>query len=121
MGKVLGLGSAKQGSGHWWAQRVTAAALVLLGIWLIAALAWVGSFDYDAIRLWIGHPLNATLLASFVAVSAHHSKLGVDVILEDYAHGPTKIALSLLSVFFHVVVGALGVIAVLRIAFGGAA
>ena len=121
LGKVLGLGAAKEGAGHWWSQRVTAVALVALGIWFVASLFALQGFDYDAVTSWIRHPVNATLLALFVAVSAYHSQLGLQVVIEDYVHGALKTASIVLSNFFHVIVGALGVIAVLRIALGGAA
>ncbi len=118
LGKVLGLGSAKEGAKHWWSQRVTAVGLALLGVWFIVSLACVGSFDYGAVTAWIAHPCNAALLSVFIATLAYHSQLGVQVVIEDYIHGALKTALIVLSNFFHVVLGAMGVIAVLRIAFG---
>ncbi len=121
LGQVLGLGSAKAGVKHWWSQRVTAVALALLGVWFIASLACLGSFEYGAVIGWIGKPVNATLLSLLIASLAYHSQLGVQVVLEDYVHGATKTVTIVLSNFFHVVVGALGVIAVLRIAFGSVA
>ena len=121
LGKVLGLGSAKSGTHHWWSQRVTAVALALLGVWFIASLACLGSFEYGAVLAWIGNPFNATLLSLFIASLAYHSQLGVQVVIEDYVHGATKTVSIVLSNFIHVVVGALGVIAVLRIAFGSVA
>jgi succinate dehydrogenase / fumarate reductase membrane anchor subunit len=121
LGKVLGLGSAKAGAKHWWSQRVTAVALALLGVWFIASLACLGSFEYGAVIGWIANTCNATLLSLFIASLAYHSQLGVQVVIEDYVHGATKTVTIVLSNFFHVVVGAVGVIAVLRIAFGGVA
>ena len=56
LGTVLGLGTAKEGAGHWWSQRVTAVGLVLLGAWFIASLAYLGTFDYEAVTSWIGKP-----------------------------------------------------------------
>jgi len=121
LGKVLGLGSAKTGTHHWWSQRLTAVALALLGIWFIGSLACLGGFEYGAVLAWIGNPFNATLLSLFIASLAYHSQLGVQVVIEDYVHGATKTVSIVLSNFIHVVVGALGVIAVLRIAFGSVA
>jgi succinate dehydrogenase / fumarate reductase, membrane anchor subunit len=121
LGKVLGLGAAKEGAGHWWSQRLTAVALALLGVWFIASLASLGSFDYSAVTAWIARPWNAALLSIFVAVMSYHSHLGVQVVIEDYVHGAAKTISIVLSNFFHVLVGVLGVVAVLRIAFGGAA
>jgi len=59
LGKALGLGSAKDGTGHWWSQRVTAAALAILGLWFAIALASLDGFDFQTVRLWLGAPLNS--------------------------------------------------------------
>ena len=121
LGKVLGLGSAKQGAHHWWMQRVTAVGLALLGIWFLVSLACVGSFEYVAIVKWAANPCNAALLAVMIGTLAYHSLLGVQVVIEDYIHGVLKTALIVLSNFFHVVLAAIGIVSVLRIAFGSAA
>ena len=121
LGTVLGLGSAKQGAKHWWSQRVTAVGLVVLGAWFVVSLVCLGSFEFGAVTAWIGNPINATLLSLFIATLAYHSQLGVQVVLEDYVHGATKTVCIVLSNFFHVIIAALGVMSVLRIAFGGAA
>jgi succinate dehydrogenase / fumarate reductase membrane anchor subunit len=121
LGTVLGLGAAKAGVKHWWSQRVTAVGLALLGVWFVISLLCLGSFEYSAVTTWIANPINATLLSIFVATLSFHSQLGVQVVIEDYVHGAMKTISIVLSNFLHVVVGALGVIAVLRIAFGGVA
>ena len=121
LGRVAGLGTAKEGAKHWWAQRLTAVGLVLLGAWFIVSLAMLGSFEYGAVRHWIAGPFNATLLSVFIGTLAYHSQLGVQVVIEDYVHGALKTVSIILSNFSHIVIGVLGVIAVLRIAFGGAA
>jgi succinate dehydrogenase / fumarate reductase, membrane anchor subunit len=120
LSRVLGLGSAKDGTKHWWSQRVTAVALSLLGVWLIVSLAMLDSLGYAAVVTWIGRPFNATLLSLFVLTLAYHSQLGVQVVVEDYVQGALKTVTLLLSNFIHVVVAALSVVAVLRIAFGDA-
>jgi succinate dehydrogenase / fumarate reductase, membrane anchor subunit len=121
LGRVLGLGAAKQGVGHWWSQRVTAIGLILLGAWFIGSLLTLSNFSYETVTAWIRHPVSATLLSLFVAVSAYHSQLGIQVVIEDYVHGALKTVSIVLSNFFHVLIGVLGVISVLRIAFGGVA
>jgi succinate dehydrogenase / fumarate reductase, membrane anchor subunit len=120
IGQVLGLGSAKAGAHHWWMQRVTAVALALLGVWFVASIFCATSFEYSAVTTWIANPIHATLLSVFIAALAYHSQLGVQVVIEDYVHGATKTVTIVLSTFFHVIVGALGVISVLRIAFSAA-
>ena len=121
MGRVLGLGSAKEGAKHWWSQRVSAVGLALLSVWFLASLALLGGFDYGAVTAWIGNPCNAALLTLFVATLSYHSQLGVQVIVEDYVHGALKTIMIVLSTFFHVAIAVLGIVAVLRIAFGSVA
>jgi succinate dehydrogenase / fumarate reductase membrane anchor subunit len=118
LGKVLGLGSAKAGAHHWWAQRVTAIGLALLGAWFVISLAYLDTFEYQAVRAWIADPFNATLLSVFVATLCYHSLLGVQVVIEDYVYGALKTVSILVSNFVHVLVAVSGVVAVLRVAFG---
>jgi succinate dehydrogenase / fumarate reductase membrane anchor subunit len=122
IGRVLGLGAAKDGAGHWWAQRVSAIALVLLGLWLVGALVALGDYEHARVIGFIGRPFNAVLLALLVATAVYHSQLGVQVVVEDYVtNHAAKIVLMLLLNFLHVVLAALGIFAILRIAFGAAA
>lgn len=121
LGRVLGLGTAKEGAKHWWSQRVTAVASALLSVWFIASLLVLGSFDYQIVVEWIAAPLNASLLVLLIVTILYHSQLGTQVVIEDYVGGALKTVSIVLSNFVHVAVGTLGVVSVLRIAFGGAA
>ena len=119
LGRVLGSGSAKDGTDHWWFQRVTAVALVFLGIWFLVSLVSVGSFDQVTLRLWIGRPANSVLLLLLAVTLAYHSLLGVQVVIEDYVHGAfMKVVSLMLSKFVHTVVAAAALFAVLKVAFG---
>ena len=121
IGRVLGLGAAKEGVSHWWSQRVTSVALVLLCLWFVAALLRTPLADYDHVVTWIAQPLNAVLLLLLIVTLVYHSLLGVQVVVEDYVHHHgLKIATMLLLTFAHWTIAALAVFAVLRIAFGGA-
>ena len=116
---MLGSGSAKEGTDHWWAQRVTAVGLVILGIWFLLAVLALDGFDQATIRAWIGRPANGVLLSLTGMTLAYHSSLGVQVVIEDYVHGPfLKVASLVLNRFAHVVVAAAALFAVLKIAFG---
>jgi succinate dehydrogenase / fumarate reductase membrane anchor subunit len=120
--RVIHLGAAKDGVGHWWSQRVSSVALVFLGLWFLIALIANGDFSYAGIVQWIAEPVNTVLLILFVLTSIYHSNLGVQVVVEDYvSHPGAKIATMLLSNFIHALLAALGLFAVLRIAFGGVA
>jgi len=119
LGRVLGLGSAREGVAHWWAQRVGAVALVPLTLWLVLSLAALGSLDHQAVIGFLRQPLNALLALLLVLVSAQHSYLGVEVVIEDYVHAPAaKITSLILSRLAHVLAAAAGAFALLRIAFG---
>jgi succinate dehydrogenase / fumarate reductase, membrane anchor subunit len=120
IGRVLGLGAAKEGASHWWSQRVTSVALLLLGLWFVSALLRMPTFEYDFVVGWIAVPLNAVLLLLLIGTLVYHSQLGVQVVVEDYVgHHGLKIATMMLITFAHVAVAALAIFAVLRIAFGG--
>jgi succinate dehydrogenase / fumarate reductase membrane anchor subunit len=117
VGRALGLGSAGEGVSHWWSQRVTAVALVLLGVWLIVALVRLPDLGYVTVTAWMAAPVNAVLLTLLLATMIYHSMLGVQVVVEDYViHHGLKIATMLLLQFIHIVLAALGIFAVLRIA-----
>jgi succinate dehydrogenase / fumarate reductase membrane anchor subunit len=121
IGRVLGLGAAKEGFSHWWLQRVTSVALVLLGLWFVYALLRMPTFQHEFVVAWIAMPLNAVLLLLLIGTLVYHSQLGVQVVVEDYVHHHgLKIATMMLLTFAHVAVAALATFAVLRIAFGGA-
>jgi succinate dehydrogenase / fumarate reductase, membrane anchor subunit len=119
IGRVLGLGAAKDGASHWWAQRVTSIALLLLGLWFVNALVRMPTFQYEFIVAWIAVPLNAVLLLLLTGTLVYHSQLGVQVVVEDYVHHHgLKIITMLLLTFAHVAIAAFAIFAVLRIAFG---
>ncbi len=119
LGKVLGMGSAKDGTGHWWAQRVTAVALVPLTLWFVLSLLRLPGLDYDTVRAWASLSSSGFLCSLLVAVLAYHSYLGTTVIVEDYvpSAGPKIIWLLLLR-FAYVLSGGACIFAILRVAFG---
>jgi succinate dehydrogenase / fumarate reductase, membrane anchor subunit len=120
--RVTGLGTAKDGASHWWSQRVTSVALVLLGMWFVASLLRMPGFGHELVTAWIATPVNAVLLLLLIGTLVYHSQLGVQVVVEDYVHHHgLKIGTMLVLTFAHVVVAALAIFAVLRIAFGGGA
>jgi succinate dehydrogenase / fumarate reductase membrane anchor subunit len=119
LSRALGLGSAGDGTAHWWQQRVTAVALALLGLWFAFSLIGADLGDRAALLGWIGQPLNAALLVLLVLTAAWHSQLGTRVIAEDYVHGAFKVPLLMALQFIHAIAAAVGVVAVLQIAIGG--
>jgi succinate dehydrogenase / fumarate reductase membrane anchor subunit len=112
-----GLGSSQSGVGHWWSQRVTAAALVLLGVWFVATVLCLLHADYTTARAAVGKPWNALLLIAFVLTMFWHAVLGLQVVIEDYVHVRWKEVALMVAIKFLAVLGALAsVLAVLRIA-----
>lgn len=117
--RARGLGSAQSGADHWWTQRVTAIALVLLGLWFVITVLRVVHGDYASARALVARPWNALLLIAFVVTMFWHAVLGLQVVIEDYVHTRWKEVFLMVLVKFLAVLGALAsVLAVLRIALG---
>ena len=122
LGRVLGLGSARGGSSHWYQQRVTAVALVLLGLWFLVSLASLEDAGLASVQAWLRSPVSSVLAILFVAVAAWHAQLGLQVVVEDYvADKGTRFAVLLVVKFALVVAALVGILGVLRIAFGAGA
>ncbi len=120
LGRVLGLGSAKDGTAHWWTQRLTAVALVPLGLWFMVALAALAGAGHGEFLEWVRQPLNASLMTLFVVVAAYHSELGLQVVVEDYVHAHwLRVSTLVLLKFAHVLLALAGVFALLGMSFGG--
>jgi len=119
LGRVLGLGTAKDGTDHWWGQRVSGIALVLLGLWFVGSLLVMPSLEHGIAVEFIGRPLNSVLLSLMCLTAAYHSWLGVQVVIEDYVHAHgSKIVSLILSRFAHVFVAVISIYAILRIGLG---
>jgi succinate dehydrogenase / fumarate reductase membrane anchor subunit len=119
LGRVRGLGSARDGVAHWWAQRVTAVALVPLTLWFVfsvAQLAGAGA-SQDAVRAWIAAPVPTVLLLLLIVATFQHLSLGLQTVIEDYIHHEeTKLAVQLAQKFACVALALAAIVAVLRIA-----
>lgn len=119
LGRVLGLGSAKDGTGHWWAQRVSAVALIPLTLWFMLSLLSLPALDYATVRAWLSVPLSGLLAVLLVAVLTYHSYLGTTVVIEDYVHAAGTRLLSLLLLrFLYVLIGGASLFAILHVSFG---
>ncbi len=117
--RARGLGSAKEGVGHWWIQRVTAVALLPLMIWLVLALALMDSYDYFTLLAWVARPLNAILLLATALALFWHSALGLQVIIEDYVPGKGLRLGLILAVNLANILGALvSIFAIFKISLG---
>ncbi|HKU95116.1 MAG TPA: succinate dehydrogenase, hydrophobic membrane anchor protein [Vineibacter sp.] len=120
LARVRGLGSAQDGTHHWWLQRVTAIALVPLVVWFVISMLRVAPEGQAAVRAWIASPITMTMLILFIAVGLWHAALGMQVVIEDYVHGKGwRIGLDLAVKFIAAALIVAGIVAIFKIAFGG--
>lgn len=100
---------------HWWMQRLTAAVLAPLVVWLAFSLAMLGNASYEAVVSWLKTPAVTGFLVIFIAVTFYHTKLGVQVIIEDYVGGWLKKASLVLLSAACIVCAVAGIVALLKI------
>jgi succinate dehydrogenase / fumarate reductase membrane anchor subunit len=121
LGRAVGLGSAKEGVGHWVAQRVTAIALVPLTLWFVTAVIELTGADFDAMQDWVGRPLPAIGLILLLIATFYHAALGLQVVIEDYVHGElARLGLVILTRLACITLAVAGIVAVLALALGAA-
>ena len=122
LGKVRGLGSAREGGEHWLSERVTSVALLLLGSWFLASLVMLPDLGQATVAEWLRKPSAAVPMALLVIVAFRHGLDGMKVVIDDYVDGEaSRWALNTLMLFVAVGGAALALFAIGRIAFGAAA
>jgi len=120
LGQVRGLGSAKSGSAHWWAQRLTAMALLPLTLWFVCALIRLAGLPRAAVMHWAAQPLVAGLLIALVLTTFHHLQLGLQAVIEDYVGSEqTKLASLLVMKAAAILLALVAVISVVKLAVAG--
>lgn len=119
LGRVKGLGSAKEGLGHWRAQRMTAIALLPLALWFVTSLMALINAPHAAVVAWIAKPHVAVLLLALVIALFWHLKLGLQVVIEDYVHSPWLQIIAQVGVRWTAALGALlAIVSILKISVG---
>jgi succinate dehydrogenase / fumarate reductase, membrane anchor subunit len=119
LARAIGLGSAKEGVGPWWAERVSAVALVPLTLWFVATIIAHTGSDYATFIVWLRTPLTAILMILLLIALFYHAALGLQVVIEDYVHSGAKFAAVIAVRLGCCALATAGVVATLRIAFSG--
>jgi succinate dehydrogenase / fumarate reductase, membrane anchor subunit len=117
LARAQGLGTAHHGVGHWWVQRVTAVALIPLSVWFMYSLVTAMlAPSVVTVALWFASPVHTALMVLMLIATFWHAKLGMQVVIEDYVHTPAmKYFLLLANMFFCVALGAVSILAVLKL------
>ena len=120
LSNVLGLGSSKTGVHHWWVQRLTAVALIPLTLWFAFAIVSLrlDFSSFESAREFICQPIHALLLILLTFTMLHHSQLGIQVIVEDYVHGPLKVVGLIASKYAHIAAGVAAIYSIVVISVG---
>lgn len=120
LGRVRGLGSTREGVHHWWAQRMSAVALLPLSLWFVYSLITLTGSDYGTFHAWASEFGNSVFLVLFVVTMFHHTQLGLQVVIEDYVHSEIwKMGMLLLVKYGSVLFAASAIFAVLKISIAG--
>ncbi|MEO0500308.1 MAG: succinate dehydrogenase, hydrophobic membrane anchor protein [Pseudomonadota bacterium] len=118
IGRVRGLGSAKEGAHHWWVQRLSAVSNLLLLTWFVVSLVSLPKIDHFTMLEWLRQPWVAVPMVLLSISVFYHLRLGLQVVIEDYIDGGARIAALLMASAFAIVGGALSIFSILTIAFG---
>lgn len=119
IGRVISQGSTRHGAGTWMKERLSGMALLPLGIWFVVWSVSLAGAGYEEVRASLSGPLNTTFMVLFVALSFWHSRLGVQVIVEDYVHHEAWRGVTLLAnLVIHALLGTACVVAVLKVSLG---
>ena len=118
LGRVRGLGSAKEGTGHFFTQRLTGIANLFLLTAFVILLVALHDGSYADVRAAFTNPLVGLIMALVVVAGTVHMRIGMQVILEDYVHGGMRVVLQILNTFFAIIVAGASLFAIVKLSFG---
>ncbi|WP_394647702.1 succinate dehydrogenase, hydrophobic membrane anchor protein [uncultured Sphingomonas sp.] len=121
IGRVRGLGSAGHGAQHWWHHKLTAGTNFLLLVWLLVSIATLPSYDHATVKLWLSSAWAAVPMVLFIASVFYHFRLGLQVVIEDYAHKESRFVLTVLLTVFTLGTAGIAIFSILKVAFGATA
>jgi succinate dehydrogenase / fumarate reductase membrane anchor subunit len=120
LGHAIGLGSAKEGVAHWWAQRISSLALVPLTLWFVISILGLVGADRAVVAAWVGYPLPAVLLILLLVATFYHGALGLQVVIEDYvAVEGLRLGLIIVMKLAATLLAVLGIFAVFKLSVTG--
>lgn len=120
LGRVRGLGSANEGTHHWFTQRLTAGSNLALMLWFIFSIARLPSYDYDAVHAWLSSSWAAVPMILLIVSVFWHFRLGLQVLIEDYQTDERRVVAMVALNFFVVAVAATAIFSILKVAFTAA-
>ncbi|MGH1571053.1 succinate dehydrogenase, hydrophobic membrane anchor protein [Methylobacterium sp. P31] len=115
LASARGLGSAKSGVEHWWAERVSAVALVPLTLWFVASIIAHTGRDYASFVMWLRTPAVMILMVLLLIALFHHTALGLQVVIEDYVHTEAKFVATIAVRLSCIALAVVGIVSVARI------
>ena len=119
LGRVRGLGSAKEGTHHWWHHRLTAGSNLFLMLWLVISVARLPAYDFGGLHAWLASAWVAIPMILLIVSVFYHFRLGLQVLIEDYQHDESRVVTMVLLNFFTITAAAIAIFSILRIALSG--
>jgi succinate dehydrogenase / fumarate reductase membrane anchor subunit len=103
---------------HWWAERVSAIALIPLTLWFVASIvAYIGS-DYASFTAWLREIQTTILMILLLMALFYHTALGLQVVVDDYIHSGLKFVALVAVRLGCFAIATVGILATLHIAWG---